>query len=133
MENKKFLTCKTCGLQTQDYSKFPYSNKILKDGSNSIYYKPNCNSCTYLKYEKRYKSNHYNKKRDVIDKYKNIPCQDCGGIFPTCCMDFDHRENKSFNIATGTSRSDKKLIEEIKKCDVVCANCHRIRTFKTKK
>lgn len=48
-------------------------------------------------------------------------------------LQFDHRDpkTKSFNISELLSRrkiSDWKLIEEIEKCDVVCANCHTRRT-----
>jgi len=48
-------------------------------------------------------------------------------------MDFDHRfpDEKSFNIgrdALAGRCSLEQLEREIAKCDVVCANCHRIRT-----
>jgi len=48
-------------------------------------------------------------------------------------MDFDHREGeeKLFNIsALNANRwvSVAQLLAEIKKCDLVCANCHRERT-----
>lgn len=47
-------------------------------------------------------------------------------------MDFDHRpgETKLFDICLGYRYSRKKLDAEIAKCDVVCANCHRDRTYK---
>ena len=45
-------------------------------------------------------------------------------------MDFDHRIpiQKRNNICKMLQLSEKLLLEEISKCDVVCANCHRIRT-----
>lgn len=73
--------------------------------------------------------------RKEIDAAKSVPCKDCGGTFPTYCMDFDHvRGVKILNIgaATGTWASNlPKLREEIAKCDIVCSNCHRIRTHGT--
>ena len=55
---------------------------------------------------------------------------DCGNSFPPECMDFDHRpdEVKSFSIGGVNLRALPVLLEEMKKCDLVCANCHRIRT-----
>ena len=63
---------------------------------------------------------------------KAHPCQDCGGTFPTCCMDFDHRRGtvKEYNIGSMFAHHySRELIEkELAKCDLVCANCHRVRT-----
>ena len=63
---------------------------------------------------------------------KSEPCVDCGGRFDACCMDFDHRDSASklYNVGSMFSRHySRELIEsEIAKCDLVCANCHRIRT-----
>lgn len=44
-------------------------------------------------------------------------------------MDFDHVGDKAFNIATAIDKRWSEIQAEIKKCDVVCANCHRIRTY----
>jgi hypothetical protein len=57
---------------------------------------------------------------------------DCGGTFPPECMDFDHRpgEKKLFGIGQGLRRKLEALLAEIAKCDLVCANCHRIRTHR---
>lgn len=62
---------------------------------------------------------------------KNRPCMDCGGKFPPFVMDFDHRDGvtKMGNIAKLLkSWSWARLQTEIQKCDLICANCHRIRT-----
>ena len=63
---------------------------------------------------------------------KSQPCRDCKGTFPTCCMDFDHRHGtvKKYNVGTMFAHHySRELIEsELAKCDLVCANCHRIRT-----
>ena len=69
-------------------------------------------------------------RREYTDKVKNQPCVDCGEAFPPVAMDFDHvRGQKEFQISDARSRTSfKKLQEEIAKCDIVCANCHRIRT-----
>lgn len=77
-----------------------------------------------------------NKKyRKIIQEYvKNIkessPCVDCGQKYPYYVMDFDHLSDKKFNVnflsATGRISALKK---EIDKCELVCSNCHRIRTY----
>ena len=56
---------------------------------------------------------------------------DCGIIYPSFVMDFDHvRGTKEFRIgASSANPGIKRLKAEIEKCDLVCSNCHRIRTF----
>ena len=69
------------------------------------------------------------RNRKLRDKAKDVPCADCGGRFPSVCMDFDHvRGEKLFQIGAANSRSTENVLAEIAKCDVICANCHRIRT-----
>lgn len=81
------------------------------------------------KAEKIAKKKHYDKNRAWLDSLKAMPCEDCGGEFPPECMDFDHvRGRKKFGIATSINGGRDRLAREIAKCDVVCSNCHRIRT-----
>lgn len=54
-------------------------------------------------------------------------CKDCGYCGHPDALEFDHLRDKKFTIAEGRRNVDK-LLEEIEKCEVVCANCHRIRT-----
>ena len=71
------------------------------------------------------------RNRVFIDEAKNKPCMDCNNMFPPCVMDFDHvRDKKSFIVSAGTdcAYSLIKIQKEIDKCDLVCSNCHRIRT-----
>jgi hypothetical protein len=59
---------------------------------------------------------------------KNKPCMDCGLKFPACAMDFDHRDRKTKLFSFNCIRPWKTVLIELAKCDLVCANCHRIRT-----
>ena len=70
-------------------------------------------------------------KKATILSAKNRPCADCNKLPHLWAMEFDHRPGtvKSFSISDGESRPMAAIIAEIAKCDVVCANCHRIRTF----
>lgn len=68
----------------------------------------------------------------VVIRAKSVPCADCGRVYPFYVMEFDHvRGEKAFNIG-GAKVSRKRLLDEIAKCDVVCSNCHRERTWKNK-
>lgn len=72
-------------------------------------------------------------KRRFIAALKNHPCADCGVRFPPIVMDFDHvRGEKKLSVSLAASRKKEIILEEAKKCDVVCSNCHRIRTAKRK-
>jgi len=67
------------------------------------------------------------KRRAFVAELKNRPCTDCGHKFPSCAMDFDHvRGEKSFQISS--CRNAEVTLREAEKCEVVCANCHRVRT-----
>ncbi len=72
----------------------------------------------------------YARGRALIDELKSVPCADCGVEYPPYVMDFDHRDpnTKLFRVSSRTHHSTEKLCAEIAKCDVVCSNCHRIRT-----
>lgn len=72
----------------------------------------------------------WHRKTALIRAAKNQPCMDCGNRFPLCCMDFDHRGEKEYNIASMAHCREEVILAEIAKCDVVCACCHRIRTAK---
>lgn len=70
--------------------------------------------------------------RDYIyNLLKQSSCKDCG-ISNPIVLEFDHINpgEKLFNIGASYSKSLKLVIEEVKKCEIVCANCHRIRTAK---
>jgi hypothetical protein len=60
------------------------------------------------------------------------PCADCGRVFPHQVMQWDHRpgSEKLGDISEDFwGRSREEILAEIAKCDLVCANCHAIRTF----
>lgn len=71
----------------------------------------------------------------IADIKANAVCADCGGKFPPCVYHFDHvpeRGPKIFNLGSG-DYSIEAVQAEIAKCDIVCANCHAIRTWITRK
>lgn len=73
--------------------------------------------------------------REISRQERDKPCADCGERYPFYVMDYDHvRGEKSFGIAAvrRSTCTEERLLEEIAKCDVVCANCHRKRTWTQK-
>ena len=106
----------------------PYKDIVKRRASHKRY---------YLKNKQLYKEKNVRRKRELIDfviSLKQKPCMDCGVQYPHYVMDFDHRDRKlkltSINrMVNFHSYSKKKILEEIEKCDLVCANCHRIRTY----
>lgn len=69
-------------------------------------------------------------KQDYVRHLKSsTPCADCSQFYPPAVMEFDHLDPslkfKGVNRMLGQGL--KKLQDEINKCELVCANCHRIR------
>lgn len=66
----------------------------------------------------------------LVNTYKDKPCMDCGNRFPPYVMDFDHVRGKKISSVSEmcNNRPVATILTEIEKCDLVCANCHRIRT-----
>lgn len=127
--------CSRCGQwrHVSEYTK----NLTRKDGLNSA-----CRPC-----HKKWQGQHYRKNKvyyaakarrqakmlaSVVQAAKkDVPCADCGVVYPPYVMDFDHRDPKQkFCMVSQVWRlcSPRRVREEIAKCDVVCANCHRERT-----
>ena len=60
-------------------------------------------------------------------------CVDCGYNLHAIALEFDHRgDDKLKAVSQMTSHTFLKLLAEIAKCDVVCSNCHRVRTLTRK-
>ena len=71
------------------------------------------------------------KSRALSDQLKSRPCTDCGRSFPPYVMDLDHLPGTDKTASPsryGRSASPHKFLAEAAKCEVVCANCHRVRT-----
>jgi hypothetical protein len=97
--------------------------------------------------QSEYKKDHYRKSKDsylaavrrsvtrlqaILRAAKDKPCADCGVKYPYYVMDFDHRdgvEKRGAMTRFLKRHSREALLAEIAKCDVVCSNCHRERTY----
>ena len=72
------------------------------------------------------------RRREIIAEAKKDGCVDCGLVnleYPQI-FEFDHvRPGKVLPVSGWLNRgTEKDLLDEIARCEVVCANCHRIRT-----
>jgi hypothetical protein len=66
----------------------------------------------------------------VLDHLRLHSCADCGEADPVV-LEFDHLGDKAHTVSwlVGKGRSRTAIEAEIAKCEVVCANCHRRRTY----
>lgn len=99
---------------------------------------PNCKTCHNKVTKEWYKQNKTShlantkqdikNKRDVLSKWKSANgCALCGETHPRC-LEFHHIDPKGKDFQLGNSFSRvgiTKLVEEIRKCILLCANCHR--------
>ena len=72
------------------------------------------------------------RNRDYVRQIKESnPCIDCGEHFHYSQMDFDHLDDKKHSIAklANSEASIKTIKSELTKCELVCSNCHRLRTW----
>lgn len=127
--------CPRCG-ETKPHSEFHLSRR-RRDGLQSI-----CKSCRAVidhdRYERqrgtRVPTRTWERGRRLwlLSLKTGRPCTDCGKIFPPQVMQWDHLPGnlKLGNISTGLrDRSRQEILDEIAKCELVCANCHALRTF----
>ena len=130
----KYKTCPRCKAH------LPITEFRFQNISKNIRYSY-CRACRSLILQDHYRRNKdaYLRRNarfrlrnsEIIREYKARPCADCGTQYPYYVMDFDHRkgETKVINLANASRMTRPKILEEIAKCDVVCSNCHRERTY----
>jgi hypothetical protein len=74
----------------------------------------------------------YKENRALIDGIKlSSGCIDCGYRSHPAALEFDHLpgcEKKDTLARLAGVKSRQRILDEIAKCEVVCANCHAIRT-----
>lgn len=136
METKICTICK----EFKPRSEFN-KNKTTGDGLNNL-----CRVCSNARSKKYYQDNKEHHKHNInirnkatikknqqklFDYFKENPCVDCGIANPIV-LEFDHIDGstkfKEVSRMIGDGYSWLKIQDEISKCDVRCANCHRIRT-----
>lgn len=137
MQSMKLRACRTC---KEIKPLLEYGVRMAsKDGLMT-----ECKACNVAKQKIQYSGNkkyYLDRNRELRARNREMyraakegkPCAHCGGVFPQVCMDFDHREpeGKRLCVAQMLGFSWSVIQEEINKCDLLCANCHRIKTYET--
>lgn len=106
-------------------------------------YQSACKTCRKIQDKNRYASDpeshaaiRVKRKRELaiwaMELKRNKPCTDCNNSYHPVAMQWDHvSDNKKVNVSdmprNGYSRD--RVLEEIAKCELVCANCHSVRTY----
>lgn len=119
--------CTSCQL-TLPVAKFKWRGGRQANTRHSM-----CNRCLYIKYTRPLVEE---KTKEIHEYQLEKGCLDCGFNKHPAALEFDHipGTEKKFNIGEEIgNRSRQALWEEIAKCDVVCANCHAIRTANRRK
>lgn len=87
------------------------------------------------KYLKRARENnrryYFNNHKKLFEYLKDKCCTDCGET-DSVVLEFDHVKEKTSNVCDLMNQrvSWEKVLKEISKCEIRCANCHRRITFK---
>jgi hypothetical protein len=128
----------SCCKEAKDHEEF--TRKIqAKDGLSSA-----CKACTRKRSKNHYLSNksqylEKNKRNKEINRekiwnfLKSSCCVDCGEDNPLL-LEFDHIKEKNYNISNMIGSQIWSAIElEMQNCEVVCANCHKLRTYSRSK
>lgn len=75
----------------------------------------------------------YQKKlQEFYIKARSKPCADCKIQYHWVVMEFDHISNDKYMNVSLMKKNGypiRRLKEEIAKCEIVCSNCHQIRTY----
>lgn len=119
---------------------------IKRETETSIIYQSYCRDCNklyqkehYSKNTNAYKKKEQNKRKEyrIVNKQHLLTffasgCKDCGET-DLVVLECDHvsQSIKRFDIATAMYKtSEKVFLDELNKCEPVCANCHKRRTAK---
>lgn len=110
----------------------PYANRETRLAYLQSYRERNPDTRKYKDRVAGHQSIKERNRNHVRHIKESHPCTDCGLSFPFYCMDFDHvRGDKHKNISqlVEQNASIATIDAEIAKCELVCAICHRIRTY----
>jgi len=148
--------CYTCNTEKPKVEFYPYNNRKCKAcirEYSRVYLKTNPNYIRKWKGQNReqtleHRRRVYWKNRDYYVQwdeerrrvrslwfleYKQChPCEECG-VTDHRCLEFHHingRGKEDIPVSQLSHRNQKRVLKEIQKCQILCANCHRIKHYK---
>lgn len=112
--------------------------KRSKKSPKGFYYVAKCKNCRLNELQAYGIQIKPSRQLKFVTRVKSVfnICVDCGSKYAPHVLDFDHvRGEKIENLSRLVYKTcDMALIkDEIRKCDIVCANCHRERTYRRQK
>lgn len=129
--------CTRCKLSLpEDQFNFKIKSKGIRE--------TRCKKCVHTYARAHYRKNKqqylrrnrdtHKRNRDRVLAMKEKPCTDCERTYPTYVMEFDHNDPAIKEFAIGKSNWGwyKKIARELEKVDLVCSNCHKMRTHNRK-
>lgn len=127
--------CNKCGEKKQEFRKNSKSCVDCYKKYRRDYHQKNKDHINT--YKRAYASRKRKEMREFLNKIKeDSGCIDCNNKLRSYQLHFDHlpKYKKKFNISEFKwAKVNKKLMDEIAKCEIVCANCHAERTWNRSK
>ncbi len=117
-------TCVRCGIEQSRDLFYKMSGSQYKDDWD-------CRDSQCIKCRKLTSNERRNKVKQLSVEYLGGACVDCGlATEQYAVYDFHHRDPQQKDFGIGKNyKSFDKIKGELDKCDLLCANCHRIRHY----
>ena len=120
-EYKKCIKCTKCKIEKPSTDEFFYRSREKKNG-----WKSHCKECYNAINRPARKKARNNRKQRLVD-HLGGKCTICGYDKCLAAFDFHHTnpKDKKFELSAHLTKQFDELLEEAKKCTLLCSNCHR--------
>ncbi|ATI16609.1 hypothetical protein [Salmonella phage LVR16A] len=112
--------CPDCSVEYPLTTEYFYANGTQASGRKK--WKAACKSCDLSRRKRK-------TEEVILEVFPSLSCEVCGYSKCKAALDFHHLDpsEKDFNLAriTSTNMAKDKVIAELRKCVLLCSNCHR--------
>lgn len=124
--------CRVCG-EIKELKDFHFNKSCTKGVTGT------CRECNHKRVKAWYAENLEQRSSSARDRCQDRKdeaiahfgdkCTDCKGTYPRYVYQFHHLDpsKKDVNPSAALRRTPERMWEELKKCVMLCANCHMIR------